>query len=95
MKNKKRIHELLKLALDLYQDSNDSQFSGMCAVAMHLGYSAAFPDVSLKDKDILEEYIWSHPPFWFRIYKGNMYFWMKYKRKPRIKWLKRHIRKTK
>ncbi len=88
--DKRTIKELLQLMLD-----NQRLFgSGLC----YWSYQLYEANVITEDEEvILREYISDYPPIWFIVRNtlfGSVFYWTKNNIKPRIKWLKKHIKKN-
>jgi len=88
--NKRSIKELLQVMLE-----NQRLFDfGLC----HWSYALYDANLINEDEeDILREYISDNPPIWFivrRFLFGSGFFWTKKNIKPRIKWIKKHIKKN-
>lgn len=89
---RRSINELLQLLLDnIDQIRCDGYIHGLCGVANHL-----FCDSSLNrtECETLIAYIYNNKPLNYRTILGYVYFWKEGERPPRIKWLKKHIKRT-
>lgn len=91
------ISELLQILLDNF----DSIFSEGLCYTIHLAYVRSF--ITFEEKCELEHYIHYNRPkynFFSAVFNDVLppertYYWKKNEKKPRIKWLKEHIKKTK
>ena len=97
MEQKERsINELLKLLLDNINMLNESNCEGLCMLVIRL---CSFKTISYIEQNILLKYIRNNKPINFitlrHFMMGDYYFYWKVNSKePRIKWLKKHIKKT-
>ena len=83
----RRIHVLLEIMLD----NKDLFYKGLCGWT----YALLFADlISSKEAFLLNDYIDNNRPFNLRTIFGKSFYWKKGKLDPRIKWLEKHINKT-
>lgn len=87
----KTLVELLILLRDLIISK---PVIGMCFGIEHLWLN---DKITLNEKHILRDYILSHKPITFstfvNITNRNWFWWGKFKKKPRIRYLNKHIKK--
>jgi hypothetical protein len=86
----------LKTILEIILKNTEEYYNGF-GMSSGLCYMAAFTQIITKeiDKDEyhqFKEYLYAHKPLAARLRNDN-YFWSRHKVAPRIKWLKKHIRK--
>ena len=89
MKNTRSIKELLQVMLDNIENLS----GGLCSLGFHM---MAYKTITSDELQLLLEYIIKNRPYnlyrIFGIYKS--YYWKPGKIKPRLRWLKRHIKKN-
>ena len=94
----RNIKELLEVLLSFY--SKEEITWGLCKATSDIWSKKI---ISLYEYKLLEEYIDKHPTFLYRVgdnfkYLSNFtpfpYYWETGEEEPRIKWLKKHIKRN-
>jgi len=79
--------KLLEILYDNYETHPISNSMCMQCIRMQITNKITFDE-----NQRLKEYIEKHKPF-FSKFRKDAYYWNPRKRKPRIRWLKKHIKK--
>lgn len=72
--------------MTLHLDKYDN--TGLCGWIMILEYKRI---ITWDEYKVLKKYIKENKPFWSKI-SGRAYYWNRFKLKPRIEWLEKHIK---
>jgi len=97
MKKERTIKELLQLLLRNIE--NGTFRYGLCQTASDLCYHDDV--ITFEELQVLHNYIDTHRPSWFSSWDAlkqhitaESYYWTTDLKEPRIKWLKKHIKRT-
>lgn len=97
MTKNRTLKELLQLAFN-----NQHLFdTGLCALYADMRHRNI---ITVEERDLLNKYTHSNQPLTWEVIDGKIaafvdgfkihyFFWKPYKREPRMKWLKKHIKK--
>ena len=88
---RRSINELLQLLLDNIDQIRYDRIKGLCVLTNHLYGNSSLNRI---EYETLIAYIYNNKPLNYRTMSGHAYFWKEGKRPPRIKWLKKHIKRT-
>lgn len=83
----RNINELLQLTL---KKAYNISFGGLCILIIQILQDK---EITIEEYVLLENYIKIHKPFGI-LFRTDAYYWSMNKRKPRIRYLKKHIKRT-
>lgn len=83
----RNINKLLQLTL---KKAYNISFDGLCILIIQM---IKDKEITVEEYVLLEDYIKIHKPFGV-LFREDAYYWPMNKRKPRIRYLKRHIKRT-